>query len=103
MSFSRVCRVGVWFSFVGSALLLAVGTCVVLSFEAMPGLCYFLRVIHVLHVRGLSYSEWLLKLAGRSLVHKVYLNRMFHTYTVLCTCHRTCQDRTSAHYCRLRY
>ena len=44
LSFARVCRVGVWFGFVGSALLLAVGTCVVLSFEAMPGLCCFLRV-----------------------------------------------------------
>ena len=39
---SRVCRVGFWFGFVGSALLLAVGTCVVLLFEAMPGLCCFL-------------------------------------------------------------
>ena len=42
--FARVCRVGVWFSFVRSALLLAVGTCIVLSFEAMPGLCCFLCV-----------------------------------------------------------
>ena len=39
-----MCRVGVWFGFVGSALLLEVGTCVVLSFEAMPDLCCFLRV-----------------------------------------------------------
>ena len=39
-----VCRVGVWFRFVRSALLLAVGTCIVLSFEAMLGLCCFLRV-----------------------------------------------------------
>ena len=39
LSFARVCRVGVCFGFVRSALLLAVGTCVVLSFEAMPGLC----------------------------------------------------------------
>ena len=30
--------------FVRSALLLAFGTCIVLSFEAMPGLCFFLRV-----------------------------------------------------------
>ena len=30
--------------FIKSALLLAVGTCAVLSFEAMPGLCCFLRV-----------------------------------------------------------
>ena len=44
MSFAWVCRFGVWFGIVGSALLLAVGTCVVLSFEAMPGLCCFLRV-----------------------------------------------------------
>ena len=29
LSFARVCRVGVWFGFVGSALLLAVRTCVV--------------------------------------------------------------------------
>ena len=40
----RVCRVGVWFGFIRSALLLAVGTCIVLSFEAMLGLCCFLRV-----------------------------------------------------------
>ena len=40
----RVCRVGVWFGFVRSALLLAVDTCVVLSFEALPGLSCFLRV-----------------------------------------------------------
>ena len=31
---------------VRSALLLAVGTCGALSFEAMPGLCRFLRVTH---------------------------------------------------------
>ena len=44
LSFARVCRIGVWFGFVRSALLLAVGTCIVLSFEAMPGLCCFHRV-----------------------------------------------------------
>ena len=44
LSFARVCRVGVWFGFVRSALLLAFGTCVVLSFEAMSGLCCFRRV-----------------------------------------------------------
>ena len=47
LSFVRVCRytcIGVWFGFVGSALLLEVGTCVVLSFEAMLDLCCFLRV-----------------------------------------------------------
>ena len=44
LSFARVCRVGVWFDFGETALLLAVGTCIVLSFEAMPGLCCFLRV-----------------------------------------------------------
>ena len=38
LSLAQVCRIGVWFGFVGSALLLAVGTCVILSFEAMPGL-----------------------------------------------------------------
>ena len=31
------CRLGVWFGFVGAALLPAVGTCVVLVFGAMPG------------------------------------------------------------------
>ena len=36
--------VGVWFGFVRFAMLLAVDTCIVLSFEAMPGLCCFLRV-----------------------------------------------------------
>ena len=44
MSFARVYRVGVWFGFARSALLLAVAACIVLSFEAMPGLCCFLRV-----------------------------------------------------------
>ena len=44
MSFARVCRVGGWFRFVRFALLVAVGTCIVWSFEAMPGLCRFLRV-----------------------------------------------------------
>ena len=38
LSFERVRRVGVWFGLVRSALLLAVGTCVVLSVGAMPGL-----------------------------------------------------------------
>ena len=38
MSFARVCRVGVWFGFVLSALLLAVVACIVMSFGAMPGL-----------------------------------------------------------------
>ena len=38
MSFARVYRgVGVWFGFGRSAQLLAVVTCIVLSFEAMPG------------------------------------------------------------------
>ena len=47
LSSARVCRIGEWFGFVRSALLLAVvGTCVVLSFEAMPGLCCLLRVTH---------------------------------------------------------
>ena len=36
--------VEVWFGFVRFAMLLAVDTCIVLSFEAMPGLCCFLRV-----------------------------------------------------------
>ena len=44
LSFARVCRVGVWFGFVMSALLLAVDTFAVLSFEAMPGPCSFLHV-----------------------------------------------------------
>ena len=44
LSFVRVCRVGVWFHFVWSALLLAVGTCAVLLFGALPGLSCFLRV-----------------------------------------------------------
>ena len=44
LPFARVCRVGVWFGFVGAALLPAVGTFVVLAFGAMPGRCCFLRV-----------------------------------------------------------
>ena len=40
MSFAWVCHVGVWFGFVRSALLLAVGTCIVLSSEAMPDLSF---------------------------------------------------------------
>ena len=44
VSFARVCRVGVWFGLIRSALLLVVVTCGVLLFEAMPGLCCFLRV-----------------------------------------------------------
>ena len=42
----RGCIVGVWFVFVRSALLLAVVTCIVLSFGAMPCLGCFLRVTH---------------------------------------------------------
>ena len=41
---ARGCRVGVWFGFVGAALLPAVGSCVVLAFGAMPGRCCSLRV-----------------------------------------------------------
>ena len=37
LPFARECRLGVWFGFVGAALLPAVGTCVVLAFGAMPG------------------------------------------------------------------
>ena len=44
MPFARGCRVGVWFGFVGAALLPAVGSCVVLAFGAVPGRCCFLRV-----------------------------------------------------------
>ena len=39
-----VYRIGVWFDFVRSALLLAVVACILLSFEVMPCLCCFLRV-----------------------------------------------------------
>ena len=46
LPFARECRLGVWFGFVGAALLPAVGTCVVLAFGAMPGRCCFLRVTH---------------------------------------------------------
>ena len=46
LPFARGCRVGVWFGFVGAALLPAVGACVVLAFGAMPGRCCFLRVTH---------------------------------------------------------
>ena len=52
LSFCAGVSLGVWFGFVRSALLLAVGTCVVLSFEAMPGLCCFLRVTFL---RGYGY------------------------------------------------
>ena len=48
-SFVRVCRVGEWFGCVRSSLLLAVGTCAVLSFGALPGLSFFLRVTHASH------------------------------------------------------
>ena len=51
-----MCRVGVWFGFVRFALVLAVGTCIVLSFEAMPGLCCFLRVTPCESRRGLQYG-----------------------------------------------
>ena len=44
LPFARGCRVGVWFGFVGAALLPAVGSCVVLAFGAMPGRCCFLLV-----------------------------------------------------------
>ena len=37
LPFAQECRLGVWFGFVGAALLPAVGTCVVLVFGAMPG------------------------------------------------------------------
>ena len=40
LPFARGCRVGVWFGFVGAALLPAFGTCAVLAFGAMPGRCY---------------------------------------------------------------
>ena len=42
--FARVYRVRAWFGFVRSALLLAVVKCIVLSCQAMPCLCCFLRV-----------------------------------------------------------
>ena len=35
LPFARECRLGVWFGFVGAALLPTVGTCVVLAFGAM--------------------------------------------------------------------
>ena len=57
----RVCRVGVWFGFVRSALLLAVGMCAVLSFGALPGLSCVLRVTHhdinTRAVRPVSYCK----------------------------------------------
>ena len=55
--FCAGCRVGVWFGFVRAALLLAVGTCVVLAFGAMPGRCCFPRVTPVGPVSLLQLSE----------------------------------------------
>ena len=55
---ARVCRVGVWFRFVRSALLLAAVTCIVLSFEAMPGLCCVLRVTHTYAYRFSGFSPY---------------------------------------------
>ena len=52
VSFVGVYRVAVWFRFVRSALLLAVVTCIVLTFEVMPGLCCFLRATHDLSRRA---------------------------------------------------
>ena len=46
LCFVRVCRIGVWFGFVWSAQLLAVGMYAVLSFGALPCLSCFLRVTH---------------------------------------------------------
>ena len=57
ISFARVYRVGVWFRFVRSALLLAVVTYVVLLFEVMPGLCCFVCVTHGWHIRGCTQSS----------------------------------------------
>ena len=59
LSFARVYRVGVWFRVVRSALLLAIVTCMVLPFEAMPGRCFFLRVTHchgIVHLRLDTYG-----------------------------------------------
>ena len=44
LPFARGCRVGLWFGCVRATLLPAVGTCVVLSFGAMPLRCCFLHV-----------------------------------------------------------
>ena len=50
MSVARVYCGGVWFRFVRSALLLAVVTCVVLLFGAMPGLFCFLHVTRAISI-----------------------------------------------------
>ena len=68
MPFARGCRVGVWFGFVGAALLLAVGTCVVLAFVAMPGRCCFLRVTPTLNaVEGVTLDNSVL--SGKGVDH----------------------------------
>ena len=58
MSFARVYCVGVWFGFVRSALLLAVVTYIVLSFEAMLGVCCFLRVTLVTHESSHKHTTY---------------------------------------------
>ena len=60
-------RVGVWFGFVRSAQLLAVGTYIALSFEAMPGLCCFLRV-----------TPWLLGTCTISISRSTRANRVWN-------------------------
>ena len=58
LPFARECRLGVWFGFVGAALLPAVGTCVVLAFGAMPGRCCFLRVTHLSSATRVPAAVW---------------------------------------------
>ena len=57
MSFARVYCVTVWFGFVRSALLLAVVACIVLSFEAMPGLCCWPMLLSPCNTRPGTHGQ----------------------------------------------
>ena len=69
LPFARGCRVGVWFGFVGAALLPAVGTCVVLAFRAVTAWCCFLRVTPGGGQQGSGTSTTLRAIKSRSRRH----------------------------------
>ena len=59
MCLARVYRVGFWFGFIRSALLLAVVACNVLSIEAMPCLyCFLCATQPRMHAVGEESQQW---------------------------------------------
>ena len=86
LPFARGCRVGVWFGFIGAALLPAVGTCVVLAFGAMPGRCCFLRLTHSVDDNASGACPTQIQHGVQSITSTICCLHVHHAVHICCSC-----------------